>query len=365
MRTSKVVLPLKRRNLESVISLLSEDESSKDERTLSRSKSIRHTNKKKRSKKEKRRSPALRDIANEVNASAFSSSWERDPIFPHKQDSNGINKNLGSIHQSSNDTKNDLVKTIRPPDKLLELKRKIPIQEKRNQIRTQIEAKYAERSEAEKLNEVSKAICAHALRRAEEELDAIYAALTAKLESSTISEDEIESEYSQFLRDQKTNFDEFVATTTFAQRRRHWKCFEDIAKQSFTDLKVDSMEKLEKNLRKSTDQIRRQIQSVETITKDITKATKKMKKKLKALELQILQSTDELKSTEADIKNKMATKQPNQYSNLEDDGCQICMDQKNETVLSCGHLLCRACSGQLSKCPFCSKEIKFIIMLRE
>jgi hypothetical protein len=47
----------------------------------------------------------------------------------------------------------------------------------------------------------------------------------------------------------------------------------------------------------------------------------------------------------------------NNLKKHEKEECNICMDNKNDIFLRCGHLLCKSCLGNIIRCPFCKEKI--------
>mmetsp|Transcript_36034 Transcript_36034/g.80201 ORF Transcript_36034/g.80201 Transcript_36034/m.80201 type:complete len:185 (-) Transcript_36034:984-1538(-) len=86
-------------------------------------------------------------------------------------------------------------------------------------------------------------------------------------------------------------------------------------------------------------------------------------RKLKQLLLSARGRCDILEQQLMDSDQRVAqlTKQLNEMEDLV--LCPICMDERRDTALKCGHTLCSSCSEPMTSCPVCRKRISRRIRL--
>mmetsp|Transcript_1029 Transcript_1029/g.1771 ORF Transcript_1029/g.1771 Transcript_1029/m.1771 type:complete len:446 (+) Transcript_1029:29-1366(+) len=251
---------------------------------------------------------------------------------------------------------------------------KMQLQAKRRELVEKAEKEAEGRDPVEKAAAVSKALCEYLVdEKLKEKLLKECEVLEKRIDSGLLSsEDDLKTIERQLLTENDESwsqqYDEFLRIGSIkAHRERYWKIFESEAKAKFWALRMKILGKEYKDaLEVSRSHDKRLIKSQNTLNIEKASSISRMDllKGLKKRSEQLKKQCEELeKQRDAKIKAVQQAKAANDED--DDNECQICCDQSKDTALSCGHMLCNGCASRQSKCPWCSKEIKFIVLIKK
>eukprot|EP00467_Chlorarachnion_reptans_P024081 CAMPEP_0114486814 /NCGR_PEP_ID=MMETSP0109-20121206/422_1 /TAXON_ID=29199 /ORGANISM="Chlorarachnion reptans, Strain CCCM449" /LENGTH=326 /DNA_ID=CAMNT_0001663015 /DNA_START=154 /DNA_END=1134 /DNA_ORIENTATION=+ len=267
---------------------------------------------------------------------------------------------LQNVDGNAQDKRNFKARRISASNALLQ---KIKKQEERQNILKSLEKQYAQMDNPKRQNSISRGICAKALEIGFEKMDGKVAQLTSQLDTDgSLTEDKLSIIEKDFLDSIKEDFDFDVSFAQDKHSKSHWKELADTVEDAFVHLKISALKNYEKIVISELDalhahrfqadydieDLERKLSAKRKFTKAQRKKVANLKTQCRQLDAKITAKTKDMKAEDGDDANE----------------CNICFEETLDTALSCGHLLGRKCAGKLSKCPLCSKEIKFIIEMR-